>query len=139
MATTVVPTAEVEPQEVGLDPERLARLDAYLDGFVERGHHKGSQLVITRGGRIAHHSLRGQRDAEAGLPVEPDTVWRIYSMTKPITSVAAMMLFEEGALSLQDPVSKFIPCFGDCGVYRRGMAAAPVCARASEPMLVWHL
>jgi CubicO group peptidase (beta-lactamase class C family) len=95
--------------------------------------------VITRGGRIAHHSLRGQRDAEAGLPVEPDTVWRIYSMTKPITSVAAMMLFEEGALSLQDPVSKFIPCFGDCGVYRRGMAAAPVCARASEPMLVWHL
>jgi CubicO group peptidase (beta-lactamase class C family) len=139
MATTVVPTAEVEPQEVGLDPERLARLDAYLDGFVERGHHKGSQLVITRGGRIAHHSLRGQRDAEAGLPVERDTVWRIYSMTKPITSVAAMMLFEEGALSLQDPVSKFIPCFGDCGVYRRGMAAAPVTARASEPMLVWHL
>jgi len=139
MATTVVSTAEVEPQEVGLDPGRLARLDAYLDGFVERGHQKGSQLVITRGGRIAHHSLRGQRDAEAGLPVEPDTVWRIYSMTKPITSVAAMMLFEEGALSLQDPVAKYIPCFADCGVYRRGMAAAPVTARASEPMLVWHL
>jgi CubicO group peptidase (beta-lactamase class C family) len=139
MATTAMPTAEVEPQEVGLDPERLARLDAYLDGYVESGRHHGSQILITRGGRIAHHSLRGRRDAEAGLPVEPDTVWRIYSMTKPITSVAAMMLFEEGALSLQDPVSKFIPCFGDCGVYRRGMAAAPVCARASEPMLVWHL
>jgi CubicO group peptidase (beta-lactamase class C family) len=139
MATTAVLEAEVEPRVAGLDPERLARLDAYLDGFVESGAQKGSQLVITRGGRVAHHSLRGERDAEAGLPVEPDTVWRIYSMTKPITSVAAMMLYEEGALSLQDPVAKFIPCFGECGVYRRGMAAAPVCARASEPMLVWHL
>src|SRR5262245_55474015 len=106
MATTAVPTAEVEPQEVGLDRERRARLDAFRDGYVESGRHQGSQNVITRGGRIAHHSLRGRRDAEAGLPVEPDTVWRIYSMTKPITSVAAMMLYEEGALSLHDPVSK---------------------------------
>jgi CubicO group peptidase (beta-lactamase class C family) len=139
MATTEMLTTEVEPREAGLDPERLARLDAYLDGFVESGRQKGSQIVITRGGRIAHHSLRGERDAEAGLPVEPDTVWRIYSMTKPITSVAAMMLYEEGALSLLDPVAKFIPCFADLSVYRHGMAAAPVTVRASEPMLVWHL
>ena len=139
MATTAVLTAEVEPEEVGLDSERLARLDAYLDGYVADGRHKGSLLVITRGGRIAHVSHRGQRDAEAGLPVEPDTIWRIYSMTKPITSVAAMMLYEEGALSLFDPVAKFIPSFGDLRVYRHGMAAAPVTARAAEPMLVWHL
>jgi CubicO group peptidase (beta-lactamase class C family) len=58
---------------------------------VESGRQKGSQLVITRGGRIAHHSLRGERDAEAGLPVEPDTVWRIYSMTEPITSVTQVL------------------------------------------------
>jgi CubicO group peptidase (beta-lactamase class C family) len=139
MATTAALTAEVEPQEAGLDPERLARLDAYLDGFVANGRLKGSQLVITRGGRIAHVSARGQRDAEAGLPVEPDTIWRIYSMTKPITSVAAMMLYEEGALSLFDPVAKFIPSFGDLRVYQKGMAAAPVTVRAAEPMLVWHL
>jgi CubicO group peptidase (beta-lactamase class C family) len=139
MATTAVPTAEVEPQEVGLDPDRLARLDAYLDGYVESGRHQGSQIVISRRGRIAHHSLRGRRDAEAGLPVEPDTVWRIYSMTKPITSVAAMMLYEEGALSLHDPVSKFIPSFADLAVYQRGMAAAPVTTRCSQPMRVWHL
>jgi CubicO group peptidase (beta-lactamase class C family) len=139
MATTAVLETEVDPREAGLDPERLARLDAYLDGFVESGRQKGSQLVITRGGRIAHHSLRGARDAEAGLPVEPDTVWRIYSMTKPITSVAAMMLYEEGALSLLDPVAKFIPSFADLSVYRHGMAAAPVTTRASNPMLVWHL
>ncbi|MGZ6673086.1 MAG: serine hydrolase domain-containing protein [Solirubrobacteraceae bacterium] len=139
MATTTAFATEVAPEEVGLDPGRLGRLDAYLDGFVDRGRHKGSLLVITRGGRIAHVSHRGQRDAEAGLPVEPDTIWRIYSMTKPITSVAAMMLYEEGALSLFDPVAKFIPSFEDLRVYRHGMAAAPVTVRAAEPMLVWHL
>jgi CubicO group peptidase (beta-lactamase class C family) len=139
MTTTAVLTVEVEPEEAGLDPERLARLDSYLDGFVANGRHKGSLLVITRGGRIAHVSQRGHRDAVAGLAVEPDTIWRIYSMTKPITSVAAMMLYEEGALSLFDPVAKFIPSFGDLRVYRKGMAAAPVTARAAEPMLVWHL
>jgi CubicO group peptidase (beta-lactamase class C family) len=139
MATTTALATEVAPEEVGLDPGRLARLDAYLDGFVANGRHKGSLLAITRGGRIAHVSHRGQRDAEAGLPVEPDTIWRIYSMTKPITSVAAMMLYEEGALSLFDPVAKFIPSFEDLRVYRHGMAAAPVTVRAAEPMLVWHL
>jgi CubicO group peptidase (beta-lactamase class C family) len=139
MATTTALATEVAPEEVGLDPGRLARLDAYLDGFVANGRHKGSLLVITRGGRIAHVSHRGQRDAEAGLPVEPDTIWRIYSMTKPITSVAAMMLYEEGALSLFDPVAKFIPSFEDLRVYRHGMAAAPVTVRAAEPMLLWHL
>jgi CubicO group peptidase (beta-lactamase class C family) len=139
MATTAAMATEVAPEEVGLDAGRLARLDAYLDGFVASGRHHGSLLAITRGGRIAHLSVRGQRDAQAGLPVEPDTIWRIYSMTKPITSVAAMLLYEEGALSLFDPVAKFIPSFEDLHVYRHGMAAAPVTVRAAEPMLVWHL
>ncbi len=139
MATTAVLAPEVEPQEVGLDPERLARLDAHLDGQVANGRQKGSLLVVTRGGRIAHVSQRGHRDADAGLAVEHDTIWRIYSMTKPITSVAAMMLYEEGALSLFDPVAKFIPAFADVRVYRKGLAAAPVTVPASEPMLVWHL
>ena len=139
MATTATLAAEVKPEEVGLDPERLARLDSYLDGFVARGRHQGSLMVITRGGRVAHVSHRGQRDVEAGLPVEPDTIWRIYSMTKPITSVAAMMLYEEGAFSLYDPVAKFIPSFDELRVYGHGSAAAPVTARAAEPMRMWHL
>ncbi|HEX5922993.1 MAG TPA: serine hydrolase domain-containing protein [Baekduia sp.] len=139
MAATAALTAEVEPEEVGLDPERLVRLDSYLDGYVANGRLKGSLLLITRGGRVAHVSRRGHRDADAGLAVEPDTIWRIYSMTKPITSVAAMMLYEEGALSLFDPVAKYIPSFEDLRVYRHGMATAPVTVRASEPMLVWHL
>ena len=139
MATTTALATEVAPQEVGLDPGRLARLDAYLDGFVANGRHKGSLLVITRGGRIAHVSHRGQRDAEAGLPVEPDTIWRIYSMTKPITSVAAMMLYEEGAFELTDPVSAFIPSFAGVRVYAGGPDLRPVTVPATEPVRIWHL
>jgi CubicO group peptidase (beta-lactamase class C family) len=77
MATTVALTPEVEPQEAGFDPHRLARLDSYLDGLVDNGRHRGSSVVITRGGKIVHASHRGLRDHEANLPVEPDTIWRI--------------------------------------------------------------
>ncbi len=71
MATTAALTPEVTPEEVGLDPVRLARLDSYLDGHVANGRQKGSLLVITRGGRVAHVSQRGDRDVDEGLPVEP--------------------------------------------------------------------
>jgi CubicO group peptidase (beta-lactamase class C family) len=130
---------EVSPEDVGLDPERLDRLDRYLDAYVEAGREKGSLIVISRGGKIAHVSMRGYRDEAARLPVEADTIWRIYSMTKPITSVAAMMLYEEGRLSLFDPVSKFIPSFEHARVYRSGSVATMITAPAANPMLVWHL
>ena len=132
MATTTALATEVAPQEVGLDPGRLARLDAYLDGFVANGRHKGSLLAITRGGRIAHVSHRGQRDAEAGLPVEPDTIWRIYSMTKPITSVAAMLLYEEGALRSSTRWPSSSRPSATCASTATGSAAAPVTARAAR-------
>jgi CubicO group peptidase (beta-lactamase class C family) len=139
MATLAPLTPEVQPDEVGLDSERLRRLDRHLDAYVTDGRQVGSLVLVTRRGKIVHRSARGYRDAAGGLPVELDTIWRIYSMTKPITSVAALMLFEEGALSLFDPVAKFIPSFGDVRVYRKGTAAAPLTVPASEPMLVWHL
>jgi len=124
---------------VGFSTERLGRLDRYLDDYVQAGHQKGSLIAVSRGGKLAHVSMRGFRDAEAGLPVEADTLWRMYSMTKPITSVAAMMLYEEGKLSLFDPVAKYIPCFERVRVYRGGPAAAMLSTPASEPMLIWHL
>jgi CubicO group peptidase (beta-lactamase class C family) len=139
MATTVAMAPEVEPHEVGLDPARLARLDGYLDSLVDDGRLVGSLMVITRGGKVAHVCASGKRDADADLPVETDTIWRIYSMTKPITSVAAMMLYEEGALALTDPVADYIPSFADVRVYRKGPGAAPTTTPASEPMLLWHL
>jgi CubicO group peptidase (beta-lactamase class C family) len=139
MSTLTALSPDVTPDEVGFDPERLQRLDRHLAAYVEDGRHTGSLIVVTRGGRVAQIACQGHRDAAASEPVEADTIWRIYSMTKPITSVAALILYEEGELSLLDPVSKFIPSFADVRVYRKGPAAAPVTAHASEPMLVWHL
>jgi len=130
---------QVDPSEVGFDADRLARLDRHLAGYVERDLRKGTLLVLSRGGRVFHVATAGQRNAEAGLPVEADTVWRIYSMTKPVTSVAAMILFEEGAFSLWDPVSKFIPAFESMRVYKQGSPILHVTTAASEPVLIWHL
>jgi CubicO group peptidase (beta-lactamase class C family) len=123
---------EVEPDEGGFDRERLARVDALLARYVEGGRIPDALVLVSRNGRIAHL-------AQAGEGVRPDSIWRIYSMTKPIVSVAAMMLFEEGALDLTDPVSKFLPSYGDLRVYKHGPPRAPVTRPASEPMRIWHL
>src|SRR6185312_7219118 len=131
--------AEVDPGEVGFDPERLLRIDRHFTRYVEDGRLPGWLITVSRRGRLAHVSACGSRDIEAGLPVETDTRWRIYSMTKPITSVAAMMLYEEGALELTDPVSRFIPSFADVRVYAGGSDLKPVTVPATEPVRIWHL
>ena len=130
---------EVKAAEVGLDSERLKRIDAHFAAYVADGRLPGWLLTVRRHGRLAYVARCGSRDLEAGLPVTDDTVWRIYSMTKPITSVAAMMLQEEGALQLTDPVSKFIPSFADLRVYAGGSDQNPLTVPATEPMRVWHL
>jgi CubicO group peptidase (beta-lactamase class C family) len=130
---------EVSPAEVGLDPGRLERLDRHFARYVDDGRLPGCLLTVSRHGKLAHVSSYGHRDVEAGLPVEPDTVWRIYSMTKPITSVAAMILYEEGAFELTDPVSRFIPSFADLRVYTGGSELRPVTVPAIEPVRIWHL
>jgi CubicO group peptidase (beta-lactamase class C family) len=131
--------AEVDPAEVGLDADRLRRIDDRFATYVDDGGLAGWLLTVSRHGKLAHVSAYGQRNREEGLPVEPDTLWRIFSMTKPITSVAAMMLYEEGALQLTDPVSKFIPSFADLRVYAGGSDQNPLTVPATEPMRVWHL
>jgi CubicO group peptidase (beta-lactamase class C family) len=131
--------AEVDPAEVGLDSGRLRRIDRNLARYVDDGRLAGWLVTVSRGGRLAHVSCYGARDRESGLPVEPDTLWRIYSMSKPITSVAAMMLYEEGALELTDPVSKYIPSFADMRVYTGGSDEKPVTVPAAEPVRIWHL
>jgi CubicO group peptidase (beta-lactamase class C family) len=130
---------EVDPAEAGLDPERLARIDAHFARYVADGLLPGWLLTVRRHGHLAHVARCGSRDLEAGLPVTDDTLWRIYSMTKPITSVAAMLLYEEGRLALTDPVSEFIPSFGDVRVYAGGSDLRPVTVPAVEPVRVWHL
>ncbi len=130
---------EVEPGEVGFDPARLSRIQAHFDGYVDDGRLPGWLAVVTRFGRVVQVASGGKRDLEAGLAVEPDTRWRIYSMTKPVTAVAAMMLYEEARLQLTDPVSRYIPAFGDVRVYSRGSALEPLTVPATEPIRIWHL
>jgi CubicO group peptidase (beta-lactamase class C family) len=132
-------TVDVDAAQVGLDAERLKRIDAYFAGYVADGRLPGWLLTMNRHGRLAHVARCGSRDLEAGLPVTDDTVWRIYSMTKPVTSVAAMMLYEEGALALTDPVGAFIPAFNDVRVYQGGSDLRQVTVPAVEPVRIWHL
>ena len=128
-----------DPAELGFDPRRLKRVDDLLRRYVEEGKLAGVQALVSRRGRPVLHGLHGQRDLEASLPTEPDTLYRIYSMTKPVTSVAAMMLLEEGAFELSTPVHRFIPSFKDARVYVRGSAAAPLTEPVTEPVRIWHL
>jgi CubicO group peptidase (beta-lactamase class C family) len=130
---------DTDPAEVGLDATRLERLDQRLTRWVDDGQLPGFLVTVARHGRLAHVGRYGLRDVEEGLPVEPDTRWRIYSMTKPVTSVAAMSLYEEGAFELGDPVSKWLPEFAAPRVYVAGSSQKPVTEPATEPIRVWHL
>jgi CubicO group peptidase (beta-lactamase class C family) len=125
--------------DLGFDPARLARLDKHFAKYVDDGRLAGWQLAVTRGGVLAHESVYGWRDREADLPVTSDTVWRIASMTKPITSIAAMTLWEEGVFELNDPISRWIPSFADARVYVRGVDRTLVTVPVTEPIRVWHL
>ncbi|MDX3573225.1 serine hydrolase domain-containing protein [Streptomyces sp. ID05-47C] len=130
---------EVDPTEVGLDAKALDRLDQHVAHYVDEGRLPGFLVAVARGGRIAHLTAHGHRDLAAGLPVESDTLWRIYSMTKPVTSVAALMLMEEGRLSLDDPVAAHLPAFADPRVYVGGSGEDMETRPAGRPPLVRHL
>ena len=130
---------DADPAELGLDAERLARIEAHFARYVADGRLPGWLLTVSRHGRLAYVARCGSRDTETGLPVTDDTLWRIYSMSKPVTSVAVMMLYEEGKLALTDPVSAFIPSFADVRVYAGGSDLKPVTVPAIEPVRVWHL
>jgi len=132
---------EAEPAEVGLDPDRLRRIDRHFARYVDDGRLPGWLLTVSRHGRLAYVSSYGSSDVEAGRAAGPDTVWRIYSMTKPITSVAAMMLYEEGGFELTDPVSSFIPSFAGVRVYAGGsdlrQVTVPATTRSARSCAGW--
>jgi CubicO group peptidase (beta-lactamase class C family) len=104
-----IPSAD--PESVGLSSERLERFSAEMQKGIEAGHFPGVVAAVARNGKIAFFESYGMRDKEAGLPMENDTIFRIASMTKAITGVAVMILYEEGHFTLNDRVSKFIPSF----------------------------
>src|SRR3954466_15925165 len=110
-----IPKAQ-SPEEVGFVATRLKRLSDRLDEGVKNNEIPGAVVLIARNGKIAMFDAYGFRDKDAKAPMKTDAIFRIASMTKPITSVAAMILVEEGKLTLADPVSKYIPAFADTKV-----------------------
>jgi CubicO group peptidase (beta-lactamase class C family) len=117
------PTAlpRVDADEVGLCPDRLARVATHLERrYLGPQKIAGCLTLVARDGKIAYLSTQGQQDRERELPMREDTIFRIYSMSKPITSIALMTLYEEGHFQLDDPVSRFAPQLRDVRVYRGG-------------------
>jgi CubicO group peptidase (beta-lactamase class C family) len=106
---------------LGFAPDRLARLDAHLaEKYIATRRLPCTLSLIARHGEIAHLGVQGLADVERGIPAREDTIFRIYSMTKPITSVALMMLVEEGKIALDDPVARYIPEWRNLGVFVAG-------------------
>ena len=124
------------PEDVGVSAERLQEIAPTLQGYVDKGQLPGFLTVIARKGKIAHFETIGMRDVENKKPVEPDTIFRIYSMSKPITSVAVMVLYDEGRLQLDDPVEMYIPAFKDMKVYNKEQTETHA---AKNKMTVKHL
>ena len=104
------------PEDVGMSSERLGRIDDYVERHLEANHFAGAVTLVARRGQVVQFEAYGMQDIEAGVPMSKDSIFRIYSMSKPITSVAVMTLFEEGRFLLNDPVSKFLPEFKDLEV-----------------------
>jgi CubicO group peptidase (beta-lactamase class C family) len=130
---------EVDPDEVGLDHKALDRLDQHFAHYVDVERLPGFLVSVARRGRVAHLTTHGYRDVAARLPVASDTLYRIYSMTKPVTAVAALILMEEGKLSLDDPVGRHLPAFTDMRVYDSGSGADVKTRPVEQPMLIRHL
>jgi len=132
--------APASPESAGMSKAALERLEAHVKHrYIEAGRFPGSQLVIYRRGKVVHSTVQGYADLERKVPVKDDTIFRIYSMTKPITSVAFMMLVEEGRVALDEPVAKYIPEWKDLGVFVAGSAPAFLTRPPSRPMLIVDL
>jgi CubicO group peptidase (beta-lactamase class C family) len=128
------------PEDVGLSSERLARIDRHLqERYIEPGKIAGAVTMVARHGQVAHLSALGTRDRERKHAMTDDTIFRFYSMTKPITSVALMMLVEEARCALSDPVHRYIPSWEGLRVFRYGVWPNFVTDPVQRPMTVRDL
>lgn len=130
----------VTPETVGLDGNQLKRVGEHLRrAYIEPGKIPGSLTLVARAGRVCYLDVAGRRDLERDQPMTEDTVFRIYSMSKPITSLALMMLYERGLFSLEDPVRRFIPAFANIGVRKAGSFPLFETVPCARPMTVRDL
>jgi hypothetical protein len=128
------------PRSLGFDADRLARIDRFLaERYVDPGLLPCAQLLVARRGELVHRTVLGHASLEKKQRLAEDTIFRIYSMTKPVTSVAFMMLVEEGRIAIDDPVAKWIPSWRDQSVYRSGMPGAFITRPVDAPMRVIDL
>jgi CubicO group peptidase (beta-lactamase class C family) len=122
-----------------MSSERLGRLHAEIERFVGEGKYAGVVSLLARNGKIVDWKAWGKRDIEAGLPMEKDTICRIYSMSKIVTSVAALILLEEARFKLDDPVGDYLPELARMKVMTGGTAEKPLLADAKTPITIKHL
>src|SRR5437762_9404671 len=128
------------PESAGMSKTGFDRIEAHLKHrYIDAGRFPGTQLLIYRRGKVVHSTVQGFADLERKVPLKDDTIFRIYSMTKPITSVAFMMLFEEGLVALDEPVHKYIPEWKNLGVFVAGTSPAFLTRPPSRPMLIVDL
>ncbi len=128
-----------DPVKLGFDADRLARIRPWMQRWVDQGKFPGAQVLIARHGQVAYCDQVGMRDVEGALPWERDTITRIYSMTKPITSVALLMLYEEALIHLDTPVDELIPEMADRQVLIQGATAIDQVRPAQTRLTVHHL
>src|SRR3954463_16424389 len=128
------------PESAGMSKPALDRIEDHLKRrYIDAGRFPGTQVLVYRRGNVVHSTAQGFADLERKAPLQEDTIFRIYSMTKPITSVAFMMLVEEGRVALDEPVHKYIPEWKDLGVFQSGVAPAFLTRPPSRPMLIVDL
>jgi CubicO group peptidase (beta-lactamase class C family) len=132
-----LPTAKAE--SVGMSTERLARLDEGMKSLVDQGRLAGVVTMVSRHGKVVAFDTAGKRDIASNAPMQRDSIFRIYSMSKPITGVAMMMLFEDGKWQLNDPVSKYIPEFANLKVYGSDATNNMVLKDQAHPMTMREL
>jgi CubicO group peptidase (beta-lactamase class C family) len=129
----------ITPETVGLSSTRLQRIDRVMQGYVERGQLAGLITVLMRRGEVAHFGMYGQMDNATAKPMREDAIFRIFSMTKPITSLAVMMLYEEGVFHLQYPISMFIPELSNLKVLSNQMDAGSEQIPLARPITIHDL
>jgi len=133
------PLPAAKPESVGVSAERLNRLRDGMKSLVDQGRLAGVVTMVARHGKLIESEATGKRDIAADLPMQKDSIFRIYSMTKPITGAAMMMLFEEGKWQLNDPVAKYIPEFADLKVYGTDAAGNVVLKEQTHPVTMREL
>src|SRR5438270_10181701 len=128
------------PESAGMSKAGFERIEAHLKHrYIDAGRFPGTQMLVYRRGKVVHSAVQGFADVERKSPMKDDTIFRIYSMTKPLTSVAFMMLVEEGRVALDEPVHKYIPEWKNLGVFQAGTAPPFLTKAPSRPMLIVDL